>query len=215
MISDSAAAAVIAAPAPCSARMVSSQPTEVANPPARDAAENSSSPTMNILRRPRRSPARPPSISSPPKASEYALTTHSRLDPDMLSAVCIFGSATLTMVASSTTISCAVAMTTSASPWCRGACAVPPAVTAEMVMDGVSDMDVSSCGRVGFEVGVEDRRDSMSGRPLRVCARMAVSGPRGRGRCRKRREDVGACSRAVPPDRGSLRPGTRQGSKAG
>ncbi len=46
-ISASAAAAIVAAPAPCTARAVSSHAWEVANPPASDAAENSSSPPMN------------------------------------------------------------------------------------------------------------------------------------------------------------------------
>ena len=41
----------------------------VANPPSREARENSTMPAMNIRRRPSRSPARPPSSSRPPKAS--------------------------------------------------------------------------------------------------------------------------------------------------
>ena len=68
-ISASAAAAVKAAPAPWTARAVSSHAWEVANPPANDAALNSSSPAMNTLRRPNRSPVRPASSSSPPKVS--------------------------------------------------------------------------------------------------------------------------------------------------
>ena len=69
MISESAAGATSAPPAPCTARATSKNAGEVANPPASEAAENSSSPAMNILRRPSRSPARPPSSSSPPKVS--------------------------------------------------------------------------------------------------------------------------------------------------
>ena len=46
-----------------------SQACEVANPPARDANENSRTPKMKTRRRPSRSPARPPSSNSPPKAS--------------------------------------------------------------------------------------------------------------------------------------------------
>jgi hypothetical protein len=69
VISDSAAGATSAPPAPWMARAVSRKAWLVANPPAREAAENSSSPAMNILRRPSRSPVRPPSSSSPPKAS--------------------------------------------------------------------------------------------------------------------------------------------------
>ena len=63
-ISASAAAAIVAAPAPWTARAASSHAWEVANPPASDAAENSSSPAMNILRRPSRSPARPPAAAA-------------------------------------------------------------------------------------------------------------------------------------------------------
>ena len=71
---------------------------------------------MKTRRRPSRSPDLPPSSSNPPKASAYALTTHSRLVPEKPSAVWMCGRATLTMVASSTTMSCAVAMTASARP---------------------------------------------------------------------------------------------------
>src|SRR5262249_54093004 len=46
----------------------------------------------------------------------YVLTTHSRLVPEKPSAVWMCGRATLTMVASSTTISWAVAMTSRATP---------------------------------------------------------------------------------------------------
>ena len=69
VISDSAAGATSAPPAPCTARAVSKKAWLSANPPASEAAENSSSPAMNILRRPSRSPVRPPSSSSPPKVS--------------------------------------------------------------------------------------------------------------------------------------------------
>src|SRR5215472_10485242 len=152
VISDSAAGAVTAPPMPWAARAASSHPWEVARPPAREAAENSSSPAMNILRRPSRSPARPPSSSSPPKVSAYALTTHSRPDPENPSARWMCGSATLTMVASSTTISCAAAKTSRARPR-RGP---PPAVLSaagpaiRAALDRVSDMTVSP--RVCFRV---------------------------------------------------------------
>ena len=85
-ISASAVGATIAPPAPCTARAVSSHACEVANPPTSDAAENSSSPMMNIRRRPSRSPARPPSSSRPPRVSAYALMTHSRPLPEKPSA---------------------------------------------------------------------------------------------------------------------------------
>ena len=103
--SASAVGAIIAAPMPWTARADSSQAWEVAKPPASEAAENSTSPAMNTRRRPSRSPARPPSSSSPPKASAYAVTTHSRPVPEKPSARWMCGSATFTIVASSTTIS--------------------------------------------------------------------------------------------------------------
>ena len=103
---------------------------------------------MKTRRRPSRSPDLPPSSSSPPNASAYALTTHSRLVPEKPSAVWMCGRATLTMVASSTTISWAVAMTASARPsrrWPPAAAAAPPAGAAtRLVTDCVSDMTISS-----------------------------------------------------------------------
>ena len=60
---------------------------------------------MKIRRRPSRSPDRPPSSSSPPNASVYAFTTHSRFESEKPSAFWMCGSATFTMVESSTTMS--------------------------------------------------------------------------------------------------------------
>src|SRR5262249_50570541 len=120
-----------------------------ATPPASEAAENSSSPAMNMRRRPSRSPARPPSSSSPPKVSAYALTTHSRPDPEKPSARWICGSATLTMVASSTTINCAVARTSNARPrrrWPPPAVVPPAGLAIRVALDRVSDMTVSPRG---------------------------------------------------------------------
>ena len=115
-ISDSAVGAANAPPMPCTTRAVSSHAWPVANPPSSEASVNSKMPKMKIRRRPSRSPDLPPSSSSPPNASAYALTTHSRLVPEKPSAVWMCGRATLTMVASSTTMSCAVAMTARARP---------------------------------------------------------------------------------------------------
>ena len=56
-------------PTPCRARAPSSQVWEVASPPSRDAAENRMMPAMRTRRRPRMSPALPPSSSRPPEAS--------------------------------------------------------------------------------------------------------------------------------------------------
>ena len=119
-ISASAVGAANAPPMPCTTRAVSSHAWLVANPPSREAAVNSKIPKMKIRRRPSRSPDLPPSSSSPPNASAYALTTHSRLVPEKPSAVWICGRATLTMVASRTTMSWAVAMTARARPSRRG-----------------------------------------------------------------------------------------------
>ena len=71
---------------------------------------------MKIRRRPSRSPDLPPSSSSPPNTRAYTLTTHARLLSEKPSAVWMCGRATFTMVPSSTTMSCAVAMTASARP---------------------------------------------------------------------------------------------------
>ena len=114
VIKASAVGAITAPAAPWIARAASSHHSLVASPPRKDAAENSSSPPVNTRRRPSRSPVRPPSSSSPPKVTAYAFTTHSRPLPEKPSARWMCGSATFTIVASSTTISCAEAMTTRA-----------------------------------------------------------------------------------------------------
>ena len=85
-ISDSAVGAANAPPTPCRTRAVSSHSWLVANPPSSEATENSKMPKMKTRRRPSRSPDLPPSRSSPPNASAYALTTHSRLVPEKPSA---------------------------------------------------------------------------------------------------------------------------------
>jgi hypothetical protein len=69
-ISDSAAGDAPAAPTPCSARQTSSCHSSWASPPSSDAMLNSTSPATNTRRRPRMSPARPPSSSRPPKATD-------------------------------------------------------------------------------------------------------------------------------------------------
>ena len=66
---DSAGGAMIAPPTPWTARAVSSQAWSLANPPSSEATENKMMPAMNTRRRPRMSPARPPSSSRPPKVS--------------------------------------------------------------------------------------------------------------------------------------------------
>ena len=66
---DSAVGATMAPPTPWMARAASSQACVVAKPPSSEASENRMIPAMNTRRRPRMSPARPPSSSSPPKVS--------------------------------------------------------------------------------------------------------------------------------------------------
>ena len=67
--SDRAVGATIAPPTPCTARAASSQAWVVAKPPSSEATENRMIPAMKTRLRPRRSPARPPSSSRPPKVS--------------------------------------------------------------------------------------------------------------------------------------------------
>ena len=64
-----AAGEMIAAPSPWIDRAAISQPSEVANPPASDAVENTARPMMKRRRRPSRSAMRPPSSRKPPNAS--------------------------------------------------------------------------------------------------------------------------------------------------
>ena len=66
---DSAAGDTIAAPRPWAARAASSHSSDCAIPPANEASENSTNPSMNIRRRPSRSAMRPPSSRKPPKVS--------------------------------------------------------------------------------------------------------------------------------------------------
>ena len=73
---DSAAGATMAAPAPWRTRAASSSAGSLASPPARLASANATRPMMNMRRRPNRSAARPPRISSPPKEIAYPVTTH-------------------------------------------------------------------------------------------------------------------------------------------
>ena len=96
-----------APPRPWSARAPTSQAWEVASPFRSDAAEKIATPARKSRRRPNRSPARPPSSRKPPNTSVYALMTHWRFAALNPRSVWIDGSATLTTVASSTTMNCA------------------------------------------------------------------------------------------------------------
>ena len=105
--SDSADGASSAPKIPCSPRAATSMPKDCANPPSAEASEKPARPAMNVHLRPNRSPSLPPSSSRLPNASAYAVITHCRLSVEKCSARCAEGSAMLTIVASSTTISCA------------------------------------------------------------------------------------------------------------
>src|SRR6516165_10295949 len=101
---DSAAGASIAPNAPCKPRPITSIAKPVAAPPSADAAAKPTRPMISIRRRPTRSDIRPPSSSSPPKASEYAVTTHCRSALENPSDAWADGSAMFTIVASRITI---------------------------------------------------------------------------------------------------------------
>ena len=158
-ISDSAVGAANAPPTPWMARAVSSHAWLVANPPSREASVNTRMPAMKTRRRPSRSPDLPPSSSSPPNVSAYALTTHSRLVPEKPSAVWMCGRATFTMVASSTTISCAVAMTASARPSRRDGAPVPglPAACDAAAVTTSVAREPFSAARCPVSCGVADK----------------------------------------------------------
>ncbi len=96
---------VSAPPAPWTNRAMISTCWFPARPHRADAAVNTPSPVRKTRRRPARSPNRPASSSSPPNAIRYAFTTHARAAAVKCSSVRIDGSATFTMVASSTIMS--------------------------------------------------------------------------------------------------------------
>ena len=79
------------------------------------ATVNSVRPARKMVRRPIKSPRRPASSSSPPNAIRYALTTQARLELENPRSSWIEGSATFTMVTSSTIISIPAHSTYSAS----------------------------------------------------------------------------------------------------
>src|SRR5215471_18124082 len=102
---DSAAGASIAPNAPCAPRPITSTAKLFAAPPSAEAAAKPTSPMISIRRRPTRSDSRPPSSRRPPKASEYAVTTHCRSALENPRSCWAEGSAMFTIVASRTTIS--------------------------------------------------------------------------------------------------------------
>lgn len=113
---DSAVGEAMAPPTPWSDRAASNCQESWESPPSRDANTKSRTPNMNMRRRPRMSPDRPPSSSRPPKVSVYALMTQDRFSVENPRAVWMCGSAMFTMVMSRTTINWHEAMTRRAMP---------------------------------------------------------------------------------------------------
>src|SRR3984885_9395433 len=105
--SDSAAGANSAANTPCVARAATSTSNDCAGPPTADATENPTNPAISAHLRPNRSPTFPPTNNKLPNANAYAVTTHCRLSFEKCNARWAEGKATVTIVASSTTINCA------------------------------------------------------------------------------------------------------------
>jgi hypothetical protein len=97
--------------APWRARAATSQPKLWARPPTAEIAANPIRPVRNVGLRPNMSPIRPPRGSKLPNASAYAVMTHWRSPFEKCSARWADGSAIFTIVASSTTITCATPTT--------------------------------------------------------------------------------------------------------
>jgi hypothetical protein len=89
---------VMAPPTPCTNRAPMSISCVWATPHSSEAAVKTVRPIVNMRLRPMRSPRRPASSSSPPKAMRYALTTHARLDWEKSRSLWIEGRATFTIV---------------------------------------------------------------------------------------------------------------------
>src|SRR5437763_2275642 len=97
---------------PWTARAKTSISWVCAAPPASDASPNRISAETKILRCPRRSAARPPSIRKLANVIAYASTTHCRSAEEKLRLDWIDGSATLTMLRSRITMNCETQQTT-------------------------------------------------------------------------------------------------------
>ena len=69
VMSERAVGEAMAAPSPCSMRAPIIWPSLCAMPPSSEATAKITTPAMKTLRRPSRSPMRPPSSSRPPNAS--------------------------------------------------------------------------------------------------------------------------------------------------
>src|SRR5262245_5911335 len=140
---DSVAGMISAAPMPITARAPMSASTLPANAAAADAVPNTTRPTASAPFRPYRSPIVPAVSSKPANTREYASTTHWRslmLEPSSRTSV---GSATLTIVLS-TTITNRLTQSTPSTHQRRGSSSV--ARTASM---GARDPSRAVVGAVG------------------------------------------------------------------
>ena len=88
----------------------------VASPPASEARVNRAMPAMKTRRRPRMSPARPPSSSRPPDVSVYPFRTQDRVVVEKCRLAWICGRAMFTTVMSRMIMSWALSMMASAIP---------------------------------------------------------------------------------------------------
>ena len=102
----------MAPPSPWIPRNRMSSNAVLASPAASDDPAKATSPITNTSRRPIRSAMRPPSSRNPPKMSVYALMTHCRSLAPNFRSDWMCGSATFTIVTSSTTMNWAIASTT-------------------------------------------------------------------------------------------------------
>jgi hypothetical protein len=97
---DSAAGSTSAVPSPWIPRITMRKMSEVARPPASEAAVNTARPAMSTRRRPSKSAARPPRSRKPAKVSPYAVTSHCKSDSGKRSSRPMVVKATFTIVKS-------------------------------------------------------------------------------------------------------------------
>ena len=119
IMSDRPAAETTAPPRPCAARAATRMGCDDEIPAANDAAVKMPMPATKSFRRPYRSPRRPPRRRNPPKKSMYAFTTQASEASVKPRSVRIDGSATFTMVVSSTIMKLPRQRTTKASQRAR------------------------------------------------------------------------------------------------
>src|SRR3954447_9248645 len=180
---ESAAGEISAPPSPCSAGKPISIPELAARPYSSDAVVKMTSPMRKTRLRPRRSPARPPSKRKPPNTSVYALTIHWRLASESPRSFWIDGSATFTIVASSTTMNCARqtrTRTTHGFTECRDSAAVVTGGSTlgseETFPDFTNSPDLDEVEAASGLVGSNCDASHSAGRGLRSARRDAGAG---------------------------------------